>query len=66
MHEATSSKVKQISKDIVPENLQDTHTYMIDLYKNLNILNIQNVKYVHKHKQSLLPPVCNESRETLS
>ncbi len=37
-----------------------------DLYKNLNLLNVQNIKHVHtanlvyKHKQSLLPPVFNE------
>ncbi len=41
-----------------------THTH--DLYKNLNLLNGQNIKNVqtanlaYKHKQSLLPPVCND------
>ncbi len=41
-----------------------THTH--DLYKYLNLLNVQNIKDVqtvnlaYKHKQSLLPPVFNE------
>ncbi len=41
-----------------------THTR--DLYKNLNLLNFQNIKnvqtadLVYKHKESLLPPVFNE------
>ncbi len=40
------------------------HTH--DLYKNLNLLNVQNIKHlqsanlIYKHKQSLLPPVFNE------
>ncbi len=41
-------------------------TYTHDLYKNLNLLNVQNIKNVqianlaYKHKQSLVPPVFNE------
>ncbi len=61
-------KQMQVQQNISLKILFQTYysTHIHDLYKNLNLLNAQNIKnvqtahLVYKHKQSLLPPVFNK------